>query len=205
MIWNSLPEHIRNSCSLTIFRKQLKTHLFPLKITCTANDWFTGFLFGLILIIVGRSIELRLVVLVRCCVLCVLTIMSLILLLWSETEMSCYVMLCYLINWSLPRSWPILWSLNWLGPFSCLWTEQVPSLLGPLLWSHWPGFSAHIQETVPSKNRKTIIIFCECQLFSNILKISVPVWIWKFQLFSDLILWEYWLFQLNYNQVKDLH
>ena len=29
MIWNSLPEHIRNSCSLTIFRKQLKTHLFP--------------------------------------------------------------------------------------------------------------------------------------------------------------------------------
>jgi hypothetical protein len=28
-IWNSLPESIRNSTSLTIFRKQLKTHLFP--------------------------------------------------------------------------------------------------------------------------------------------------------------------------------
>ena len=28
-IWNSLPESIRNSSSLTIFRKQLKTHLFP--------------------------------------------------------------------------------------------------------------------------------------------------------------------------------
>ena len=38
MIWNSLPEHIRNSCSSTIFRKQLKTHVFPLKIICTAND-----------------------------------------------------------------------------------------------------------------------------------------------------------------------
>ena len=25
MIWNSLPEHIRNSCSLTFFRKQLKS------------------------------------------------------------------------------------------------------------------------------------------------------------------------------------
>ena len=29
VIWNSLPEHIRNSSSLTVFRKQLKTHLFP--------------------------------------------------------------------------------------------------------------------------------------------------------------------------------
>ena len=113
MIWNSLPEHIRNSCSLTIFRKQLKTHLFPLKITCTANDWFTGFLFGLILIIVGRSIELRLVVLVRCCVL---TITSLMLLLWSETDgnvLLCYVMLIvwFMMRWIphllayLPTTW----------------------------------------------------------------------------------------------------
>ena len=76
MIWNTLPEHIRNSSFLTFFRKQLK-------ITCTATDWFTGFLFGLILIIVGCSIQLRLVVSVWCCVL---TITSLMLILWSETE-----------------------------------------------------------------------------------------------------------------------
>ena len=90
MIWNSLPEHIRNSSALTIFRKQLKTHLFPLKITCTATDWFTGFLFGSILIIVGCSIVLRLVVSVWWCVL---TMTSLMLLLWSKTDGNVLILL----------------------------------------------------------------------------------------------------------------
>ena len=75
----------------------------PLKITRTANDWFTGFLFGLILIIVGRRIELRLVVLVRCCVL---TITSLMIRLWSETDGN--VLLCYVMLWICPTFCPII-------------------------------------------------------------------------------------------------
>ena len=39
MIWNSLPEHIRNSCSLTIFRNTQNSSFPPLKLLVrTAND-----------------------------------------------------------------------------------------------------------------------------------------------------------------------
>ena len=72
----------------SMFDSQLKikytTHLKQLNILKLLVQLMTDsldFLFGLILIIVGRSIELRLVVLVRCCVL---TITSLMLLLWKR-------------------------------------------------------------------------------------------------------------------------
>ena len=65
----------------------------------SANDWFTGFFFGSILIIVRRSLELRLVVFVWCCVL---TITSLMLLLWSETDRN---VLTLLLSQCVPRRW----------------------------------------------------------------------------------------------------
>ena len=48
MIWNSPTKHIHNSSSSTVFWKQFKTHLFSIKIICTANDiWFTWIFNGI--------------------------------------------------------------------------------------------------------------------------------------------------------------
>ena len=62
MIWNTLPEHIRNSSSLFL-ENSLKLIFFPLKLLVQLLtdllDWYT-FESILIIIIAGRSIELRL-------------------------------------------------------------------------------------------------------------------------------------------------
>ena len=58
--------HFQNIFAIPVLQlfseNSLKLIFFPFKITCTANDWFTGFLLELILIIIWHNIILKLVV-----------------------------------------------------------------------------------------------------------------------------------------------